>query len=356
MLWSSAETLERVRPHLSGALFSPATIANFQRISAHLPDAISSYYLECRLAPGAGRVDFSVCLLGSMGVHPFFRSRRTAPALPDHLRSHPVWERVQAFLGRWYDPAADLRDRIALVWLEFDRADDPGDGAPVPCVSFLMDPDFLRRGDAGRFTPHPSTRRYRPFADEALGDLLGDALSPALRAAIAACFSALPRGGAFFYLAAMLPRGRAVIKVNGSVPRRSLARYLRDVGWGGSMDALDAILAIHGGPRARFDLDLDGDRLSPKIGVEFFSGLPRDDAASRREVLDRLVGMGLCDPAKRDALLGWAGDAIVPFEGKPWPTRLRKTWYVKVVHAPSAPLEAKGYLGFTPGFSPPYEG
>ena len=85
--------------------------------------------------------------------------------------------------------------------------------------------------------------------------------------------------------------------------------------------------------------------------------LSEDDLAS---LDDRLVDMGACLPAKRDALLAWPGGFHERANPEAWPEDLRARarsagesvvsmfmrwlYHIKLVHVPDRPIEAKAYL------------
>src|SRR5262249_131859 len=150
----------------------------------------------------------------------------------------------------------------------------------------------------------------------------------------------------------------AVVKLYGSVPRAHLLSYLNQIGWSGSVSDLTAVLT-------RFcvaetiddfmyiDLSID-ETVLPRLGIAFaqqqIQNLPGKDP-TRRALLDRCVGAGLCSPENREELLLWPGSFHILPASEQWPIKIHKWLDIKLVYDPAAPLEAKGYLGFMPNFS-----
>jgi hypothetical protein len=153
----------------------------------------------------------------------------------------------------------------------------------------------------------------------------------------------------------MLSREPVTVKVSGTVPKEQFLPYLRQVGWRGEFAALEMLLNTFASATdaIRFDLCVDA-LIAPRIGIEFLSGPQPPNQTARQQLLTQLVDAGLCTAEKRAAVEAWEGDLRVIYPQQSWPTRIRRSWYIKVVYQPDQALEAKAYLGFAPGLFSPF--
>jgi hypothetical protein len=94
-----------------------------------------------------------------------------------------------------------------------------------------------------------------------------------------------------------------------------------------------------------------GEGAPPRLGVELTLARPcqRRGEIAERGFLDRLAELGLCTPARRDALPRWPGAEVRTLPHELWPSRVeRRVNCVKLVFEPGRPLHAKAYLLATP--------
>jgi hypothetical protein len=147
-------------------------------------------------------------------------------------------------------------------------------------------------------------------------------------------------------VALLLSRRREAVRVCiMGLPPAELPRYLRAVGWSGSLGALADVTAPLG-DAAIVHLDL-GERVLPTIGLEYVFARPSQVRGRIVEtaLLDALVERGLCDPAKRAGLERWPGVSLARLPHELWRSLvLRRLNHVKVVYEEGRPLEAKAYL------------
>jgi hypothetical protein len=352
MIWPLAETLRLIEPYVPAQLVAPELFARIKTVAAQLPDAMSAYFLECRLGPEASQVDFLTCITALNGARQVLAEQDIAAVLPSRLLTQPLWGRIYEFWKQWADPASPLYEQIPLTWLEFEQLDGQQPTMPLACPTFCLDREILQR-------KHPlnSANGYNPqqgyqVAEVALEYLLGQPLSPLIKKNLLACFEALPPGGRIIHLGSMQTRQPPVLKVYGLLPRQGLLAYLAAIGWPGSPAEIENILTTFGPTTAiaRPDLAL-GASILPRMGLEFsHPASPQDDQTQQR-LLNQCVAAGLCTPEKRDALLTWPGSSRETFSRFSWPVRLRRWLDLKIVYQPDQLLEAKAYLGFSPRFS-----
>ena len=358
MLWPLSETLELIEPHIPDQLVSPEAFSHVKTITSLLPAAMSSYYVECRLAVNTTQVDFLTCVTAPDGGRDILVGQSAKAGLPDIFLVHPLWHRAHDFFRQWADPTSVLHGRIPLIWLEFDYVDNPVPQIPLPSFSFCLDPAYLSRGSRAQRVTLCNIQQGREMAEVGLRLLFGSPLPPQNKQALFTCFDSLPVGGRIIHISAMVARQPAVVKVYGSVPKDQFLAYLTQIGWPGSLPELIDILTTFCTPDTvdnNMFVDLTvGETVMPKLGIAFsqlqIENLP--DRDPRRQILlEQCVQAGLCTPEKRDALLTWPGSFRAMFNGEKWPTRFRQWLDIKIAYQPNHPLEVKGYLGFRPQFS-----
>lgn len=366
MTWPTHETIALIEPRLSPALIDPAVLAPLRAHAHRLPDPFASHYLECRLEEDDARVDWlaSIAAAPHAGADQDEHARQTA-ALAGLGKHGPAWARVGRFLRAWNQPAAGLRERIPLLWLEFDDLLRAPGQLPDPCFHACVDSAYMGGGpggeDAGQ-AREPGGGKARASAQTtwatALDILLDGQLPAASARALATCFERLPAAGRMIHVSVMLARTPAAIKLYGCVPVQSLEGYLRDIGWEGRASVLSGLLDRFCTPATidemvYFDLAIDAYPTS-YIGIVFSQlqlSSEHNRDPRREALLARLVDARLCAPHKRDALLAWPGSERVRYESSPRPTRLRRWLDVKLAWYPDGRARAKAYLGFMPVFS-----
>lgn len=332
--YSMSATFDEISGRLIPPLVPPAAFAAVQCVAARLPAALSDrFFFECRLAADDPRVDL---IAGVNRQRTTLLDESSPTGLMRPLRAHAEWQRIAALAREWRRPASVLSRALDQIWVEFD-------------VPSLVPSLFLS------FTP-------------ASGDLAFEAIAAGVRLVaggrttavqihrLRTCVERLPPGAVVKYLGLMLPRPSPAVRVCLSrVSGDGLDRCLRDVGWTGSLPAI-ADLMRHmadvpsGAAVPRIGLvHLDvADRVLPQLGIEYVFEPRRqlDGGLEERAILDRLVALGLCSSAKRDALVDWPGHSIAELSHEMWPSILvRRLHCVKVVHGDGGTASVKAYLG-----------
>jgi hypothetical protein len=355
MIWSLSETLEFIEPHVSGNLVSPTAYSHIKTIANALPDAMSSYYIECRLGPNKTQVDFLMCTTVSDGGREVLAGNNETKRLGDAPVENLLWCRIYDFFKHWAKPASPLYNQVPMIWLEFDNVNEPPPKMPLPCVMFCVDPEYLEGPRQSSSTGHFNPQKCKSVTQIGCELLLGHALSPQSKQNLFACFDLLPVGGYLIHISVMLPRKPVVLKVYASVPKNQLLKYLTRIGWTGSTADIETILTTFCSSINEVKIDLTvGETIAPKIGIVFSEvpiNTPGQNDAGYQNLLDLCVENGLCTAEKRDSLIDWPGFSRNLFTNYTWPTRFSRWVDIKIVYQPEHPLEAKGYLGFMPYFS-----
>jgi hypothetical protein len=344
-----AEVLLACQPTIAPALIEPAAFAALQAQCRRLPIQCASFWgLESDLSTEHGDVDLLVEVKrGSQG---HARLTGEQPSLIDPLcELSPAWRALRRFAAAW---TADERGSLVRnVWIEFDlraaaMSDPPADALLAPSV--FWGPREVGRTEWSAFT--------------ALAALVGEAFDPFPRTlpldALAAAVAGLPDGARLFQVGAMQARGDVVLRL--CVNRLAADRvpdWLDAQGWRGDAGRLDdALRALAGMSRViAIDLDYTAAGVGPKIGVECYQHWSSLSAADWQPLLDHVTALGLCRPAKRDALAAFP--AATEFsvqeqmakaaDGLMFPVVYRNLHHIKLTFVGEAFRDAKAYLGVT---------
>lgn len=360
MLFSLSELIETGTSMFPAVLAPPSVLAELASALKALPPALLEAFLECRLDDASDRVDVSALIPTDEGRRRLWAMREAAGSERETeteaeaacRRLDPGWSQVFAFVGEWVDARSPLHTAIPFIWLEFDRC---GASAKAPFVVFYVQPSHYRPQRAPGETPYSSRivspQACKPILRLALESLRGAqaSLPSALEDPIDCCLDALPEGGFLTYAAPLISRGDDTVRLNVAVPNRLLFDYLKAIRWTGSCCELRELLRETGMPPGVppetiwFDLDVGAGVVLPSIKVDyhFEEGDPR-----WLHLFERLVALGLCDPTKRDAALGWPGFSRLTLPGRQRPCGVQRGLTVKVTSCNGAPMEAKAYLDF----------
>ena len=150
----------------------------------------------------------------------------------------------------------------------------------------------------------------------------------------------------------LLPRDASTIRLCVLGLRGAeLGVYLESIAWPGCLVSVDRVRRALAGPDgggpilSLVHLDVRGAVL-PRVGIEYrFARRPQvRGIVQERPFFDRLVELGLCTIAKRDAVLAWPGIAADVLRHERWPSVVgRRLNHVKIVHD-GRRLLAKAYL------------
>jgi hypothetical protein len=311
------------------------------------PDALSAYYLECRLTDQTTQVDLLACTDATRGGREVLAGLNGHSGLPEFVRGSPYWQRVDAFLQDWSDPTTALHRDVPLVWLEFDILGPPPE-IPIPSLHVCLAQEWAR---AGERTVVPADG-CREIAASAFELALGRPLAHAVNDTLYRCFNALPEGGRIIHFSTMMARDPVTFKVYSELAKDQVVPYLARIDWSGDLQEMTRLLETYCQDLdvLRVELNIEEDVLA-KTGIEFLDSMQMDHDPERHHLLAQCMTHGLCAREKYEALLSWPGIDAVTFEGHSWPTKVRRWLDVKLVYQANASLEAKGYLGFMPYFS-----
>lgn len=328
---NSADLLAAVERHLPAALAAGRARQALASAAAGIPDVFpTSLWLECRLAPGDGRVDLA------LRIPP----EAVACLAEGPAPSDPRLERVRELARRWSRPGSALSRAAAGVWLEYDL---PAPGTtPVPCV-------FVHLAGAAAEVDRDAA------VDEAVEALLGGAPSAALSARLRACRAAAAHDARLLQVGVMLARDAASVRLchlfHGA---GRLPGLLARTGWDAGGDAAGPLGAAEAAV-SRFEgtlmlhLDVGAGGVHPRFGVDLrMEQRPRlRGGADERPLLNALTAAGLADPSKTQALSTWPGARKVRLPGAPPRVLLRRLSHLKLSCSPAVAPEAKAYLAIS---------
>jgi hypothetical protein len=336
-----------VRNRHVSTLVTPRAFAKLEALADWLPDAMSSYYLECRLTGDHDQVDLMGCIRAWDG------GRQN---LKDHLlqnrqyRGRRIWESVSDLCVDWSARRSSTHELIPHLWLSFDL-DDHSWLNPAPCLLMCLDQSRFPDGRDQR-SSMLTARELRLLSDSIFETLLGRPTTKEERATIESCRDSLLPGEQLAHMSVMLSREPIAQKIDISMPTAGVHRYLERVNWTGSLQTLDKLISrlCPEYERVGFQLVI-GESLAPTIELE----LHFDNSNESRErycvLVDRLSDAGLCAKEYEDDLKRWPGQFRLPSPGNKWPTRWRTWMDVKIVQARNCSVAAKAYLGLAPSTS-----
>ncbi len=349
MIWPTTETLNHIAPHLSDILVSPEAFENIKTVTDVFPNALSAYYLECRLSSSTTQVDLLACANAERGGRDVLSGQDDHPGLPAFVMPSPLWQQVDRFIESWANPASPLHENVPMVWLEFDILGPPPE-IPIPSFHVCLAKDWTR--SHADEIPSFSPEHCLNLANHAFELALGSWLDPAVASNLKRTFDALPEGGRIVHFSTMMAREPLTFKVYSELAATEALKYLADIGWPGSMKKMEALLDRYctGLDTLRLEFNV-GEQIQTKTGIEFLESMDIPDDPDRQVLLYKLKTDGVCLPEKVDALMSWPGTNNVLFDHHEWPTPIKRWMDIKLIYHHEAPLEAKAYLGFMPYFS-----
>jgi len=355
---SIADYLKLVQPHLVPQLISLENWSTINTVAQVLPSAITSFFgFECRLGIKEPQADFLICADAAEAGRKVLAGNDYPITLPDFLTTHPVWSNIRKFSNHWDTNTSPLYQKVRNVWLEFD-INESLPTLPIPSCFFGPEPIYQTSAEQRGKLSSP----HQWVSQTALKLLLNKALSPQVENQLLKCFDLLPTDAYVFQIGVMLARKSDLVRICiRNISPEQILNYLTQLNGSGSFHPLKPILIQLSNFVERIDLDLDvGEVIFPKIGLECYLSQQPNYEPRWQLFLDYLVEIGLCLPAKRDALLAYPGCIREISNREIWPPGLlklsdflgagyetvffRRLHHIKVVYQPDKPLEAKVYL------------
>lgn len=334
MNYSMQDYLKIVTPNLHSDLVSLEALSHIQSLTETLP-SLSLAGFECRLGANQSRVDFSISL------------PRLTMNLPQQFLVHPVWQFFQNLCQDWTEPTSLLYQEVKRVWMEFDL-DSEQLQVPLPCIFLQFESGSVRNAET-----------LNQIAHRLLGQV-----SPLVESNLRQCVDSLPAEATISHLGTMLSRQSKAVRVNAKgISPEQLSDYLIQIGWSDPTKTFSILISTLSKLVDSIILSFDvGDTILPRIGLECFQNNQPHVEPQWQPFLNYLVETGLCDPAKKNALLAWTGISQRSSVPDLWPDNIgfgdrflgsrafsifwRNINHIKIVYQPGILLEAKGYLAF----------
>jgi hypothetical protein len=316
----------RMAAHVPGTLMNAASREAIAAVVDRLPASVTDRCIfEVRLGDEPAVADFS-CMCTPHVASDGTADERTRHPLEDVSAEHQIWMALRRFARHW-SPEDRETAMIRHLWLEFDTS---GPDPAVPCVFAGVSREDL--GDLARLT--------------ATLDRLGAPLTSVSLDLLDRCFHLPAIAGDGVEIGGMRARGRNDLRLVFNVDMGGVRETLAALGASGEGSAC-ALAAELSAVSRSMNLSIDvGQTIGPAIGFECqLSQHITRDRARWADVLDHLMALGCCTPAKRDATLEWPGGMTERTDDDFAPAIvLRKISHVKVVWEDGAPLRAKAYL------------
>lgn len=327
--------LNIVEAFAAEALISVAARARLRALGSALPPFRHGIF-ECRLTATEPQVDF--CCK--------YTARDLFDAVPP--AADGLWRRLADLRQAWARPDSSIARAVDLLGLEFDL-DQRVTAETAPSLFFAFSTDDIRAS---------------MLALDSIVERVQGGLDARWRDGLQRCADALTPGAHFNYAGLMLGRepGALRIGVEGLAPQSAIPDYLERIGWSGPVNALRAFLAGLPAPLQRsapvVALDV-GASIGGRVGLEFLlCHEPAVQEGRAQLLLDHLVGLGLCSPEKRSAVLRWAEAPPAAVSASPsWcdvflrpasaPQLHRIVSHIKLSWTEGADVRAKVYLETT---------
>jgi hypothetical protein len=338
------QSLELIGSYIAPPLFPPDALASLCDAEPLTTSDVRVGF-ECRLDDTAAPADLSQLIDVRDGGAERLRLLARARACVSDEEAHSIWSRIEALACASRSGEAP----VDAIWLEYDLAKGLGPSS-VPSV-------FANLANRG---PADWTALLGLLHRLGAADSQGALEHNLARAAEGAASFGGRLRGICGVMTARQHQSRIMIL---GIPAEAQADYLLSIGWRGDVRELAGILRGLGSDTREVGLSLElAPELQPRVGLELRLDGPPVDPEGRRRPLDALVARGLCTPAKRDALLGWAGQ-VTPGNagGKRWPESLllasllrphdefgvfHRTLHHLKIAAGGSHTVAKVYLGF----------
>lgn len=336
------EILAAVSRHVPDVLVPAAAQAAILQFAGRLPPAFTWLGYECRLAADDDRIDFAGCCEVWSGDR-----RRLAEALvhePGLAGTGPA-----ALVDLWARPDSALFATCPAVWLEFDFL---GAGPPTTFAFLCIDPACADSFGSRAPAPAPPSLDTLMAVAACGARLLAPELTDGALGVLRRCIAALPFGARALHVAATPHRGHNDLRMHFALLVRDVPRWLTEVDWPGDHEALHAALALLGDGFRQVGVQLSaGDRLRPACGIEAYVAHGPDEFPAWSATFASLTALGVCAPAKAEALFRWWGRETTDLPSTMCPVRLSRQFYLKLTLA-SEGLQAKAYLAIFPRHVP----
>ena len=336
-----------IRSRAPSALVTPEALARLEILANRLPDAMSSYYLECRLAANFEQVDLMGCVSAADGGRELLRSHLLRD---ERFHVHPVWSAVARFCAAWSEPGTVLFDLVPHVWLAFD-VDESYSWERGPCILLCLDPKYPDGTARLQQFDQIKTLQTRLFTDPAFVSWLKEC-GRLLTSRLVSFHDLLPSSAQLLHLSLMLSRSPQLWKLNILLPKVELLPYLSRISYGRFDLGVCGVLSQFAGEREwiKFQIVVN-ENVAPALEIELHFDESNSFQQQYRGVLDRLCQANLCSQEKKEALRSWPGRVRVAGPGKQWPTRWTTWTDIKIAYQPEYLTSVKAYLGFMPSSS-----
>jgi hypothetical protein len=312
-----------MRPHLQD-LVDQTAWRKIEALVGDLPPFGCGGAFEVHLGAGMRRVDIGLSSNGPRGKQMLARALAREGSLPAVAAVAPV-------LAEWTQPGTSLCEKIHVIWLEYDLAEE------------TVSPPMIHLGLCDANAKH-----VRELIDRNRRIVSGRSPDEKQLAALELCFDALPRSGAVSFVADQHPsRPTRDLRVVADLPREEILPWLRAMAWPGECERCELILALfaEGCPYPSVFLDV-GEQVEPGLGMEIHLPDLHESPQSWETFMRGLVEIGAATPEQVAAVPRWAGSMTVEVPGMESLIRVDRCPGFKIVLDAAGRLTAKVYLGF----------
>jgi hypothetical protein len=328
-------------------LITPRAYSRLLELENWLPEALPSYYLECRLAPESDQVDLMGCVHAWDGGRAELQSRL---AHNERLKSHPIWRSIWKLCRKWSSSGSSLHQMIPHLWLSFD-IDERSFTDPAPCLLLCLDQSRFV-GSNAHGSSMLSAQKLGLLNDDIFELVLGRRPTGIEKGSLESCRDALLSGEQLAHMSMMLTRRPIARKIDISMQASGVLPYLARIDWPGSILGLEKLMS-HYCPefeKVGFQLVV-GDSPAATIELELHFDYSSQSQSRYKRLVEKMSYSGICTKEKKTALLRWPGQFSVRLPGEQWHTRWRTWTDVKITLTRGGDFSAKAYLGLSPSAS-----
>ena len=307
-----------ILPFLSDHLVIPEKKMRIEKLASTFP-VLSWSALECRLTGQENQVDFMM----SFNQDELRKYKLSGPGPHGLAQNHPHYAWIQgnwSFLSRI--SGHDFLSRfLDVVWLEYDL-DTVHDKEPL------------------FFTVY----KKWPYDFGLLAALIveqASKLTDVDTSALSRCIMGLDGAMSLYSLGFLQNRGPKLVRLVVRAETFSMVlHYLKNISWPGDIEDFQSKIEAYLDLADSFLIHLNvGEKVQSTLGLELcFDWSHYLDRLDR--CLQRMVGTGLCDPKKHQAIMDWNGSSA-------WNAKKqirRYVNYVKLSYSEDQTLQAKVYL------------
>ena len=237
------------------------------------------------------------------------------------ISASPARQALSRVAKQMENPETALSAWARSLILEYDLVAAPWSESRAPGI-FIARSEELATGHAGQVVGDAEPRQEAQLIASIFSWVNGGEEVAQSHTAVKDALRALPAGSRVLHLGTMPERAAQVVRLVLGLPGPEVLRYLKGLGWSGSLHDLSSLLQLVGdwcGPKSvSLSLDVSHQGVSDRLGLELYLPQPWHSVPpqSWEPCLRHLVEAGWSCKEKAAGLLNWPRtDRILSEEG-----------------------------------------